>query len=234
MNSGIVRLSEHREKELMKRVDILIQCGAYKKVIGCCDEFIEANPRSPVAYVLKHDTHINLGKYEESLWDANDMLRNGFERRGLFLKLESLNLLLENSRLRLVSTRSGQKEEAYAKELEKTAERALTHYKGDTQIVYMVVQGYQLMGLKDEAIDLLEEHLKIKPRDVHCLYQLGLIYQEIGEYEKALDCYDRSLESVEEYSQLFREHFSWLISESREQVLQKARINRGKQKNQMA
>ncbi|MBW1675505.1 MAG: tetratricopeptide repeat protein [Deltaproteobacteria bacterium] len=57
----------------------------------------------------------------------------------------------------------------------------------------------------------MEEHLKIRPWDVHCLYQLGLIYQESGEYEKALECYDKSLERIEEYSPLFKKNFSKLI-----------------------
>ena len=169
---------------------------------------------------------MNLGEYEESLRDANDMLCNGFEKRGLFLKLESLNLLVENPTLRLVSQSSSYKEDNYATELKRTAQRALSRYKADTQIVYMAAESYQLIGMTDEAIELLEEHAKIKPWDVHCLYQLGLIYQERREYDRAVACYDRSLESIEQYSQLFRESFSRLISGSREQVL-KETMDRG-------
>lgn len=225
MNTEIIRLSKHKEKEFMKKVATLIRYGAYERAIQYCDEFIEANPKSLNAYVIKQEMHISLGKYKESLQDANDMLHSGYERSGLFLKLLSLNLLIEKPRLRLVSASSRQEEKNYAQELEKTAETALTHYIGDTQIVYMVVEGYQLMGMKDKAIELLEEHLKIKPWDVHCLYQLGLIYQEGREYKKALACYDKSLESIEGYSELFRERFSQLISESREQVLKEIGIN---------
>jgi tetratricopeptide (TPR) repeat protein len=86
-----------------------------------------------------------------------------------------------------------------------------------------VAERLKILGRNDEAIELLEEHLKIKPWDVHCLYQLGLIYQESGKYKKALDCYDKSLKSIREYSLLFRESFSKLIAESREQVLRKLR-----------
>lgn len=221
MSSEFVRLSEHKEKAFMKRVDTLIQYGAYEKAIGCCDQFIEANPEVANAYVIKHEIHINMQKYEESLQDINKLLHNRrYERKGLFLKLLSLSLLLEKSRLRLVSGSSLEKETSYAQELKKTAEKALIHYEGDTQIVYMIVEGYQLIGMKDEAIELLEEHLRIKPWDVHCLYQLGLIYQESGQYEKALEWYDKSLESIEEYSQLFKKNFSKLILESRQQVLE--------------
>lgn len=211
----------------MKRVDILVQCGAYETIIAYCDELIEANPKSLFAYNLKHETHMNLGKYEESLRDANDMLRNGFERKGLFLKLESLALLVENPTLRLVSQSSSQKEENYTAQLEKTAKRALSRYKSDAQIVYMVTESYRLIGMTDEAIELLEQHLKIKTWDVHCLYQLGLIYQERRQYDRAMACYDRSLESIEQYSQLFREGFARLISESREQVLKEMSTGRG-------
>lgn len=222
MSAEIVTLSDHKEKVFMKRVDALIQCGAYDRAIRYCDEIIEANPKSPSAYLIKHEIHINMGRYEESLRDANKVLHNrGHKREGLFLKLLSLNLLLERPRLRLVSASSLLREKTYVQELEETAEKALIYYKGDTQIVCTIAEGYQLMGMKDEATELLEEHLRIRPRDVHCLYQLGLIYQERGEYEKALDYYDRSLESIEDYSHLFRNSFSRLISESREQVLEK-------------
>ena len=44
-------------------------------------------------------------------------------------------------------------------------------------------------------------------------HPLGLIDQESGEYEKALDCYDRALKGIEEYSQVFREGFSRLQSQ---------------------
>ncbi|MBW1675506.1 MAG: hypothetical protein JRJ79_02635 [Deltaproteobacteria bacterium] len=149
MSSEIVRLSEHKEKALMKRVDTLIQYGAYETAIGCCDQFIEANPEIANAYVIKHEIHINMQKYEESLQDINKLLHNRrYERKGLFLKLLSLNLLLEKSRLRLVSGSSLEKETSYAQELKKTAEKALVHYKGDTQIVYIIVEGYQLIGMR--------------------------------------------------------------------------------------
>lgn len=219
MITEIINLSEHKEKELMKRIDSLIRFGAFERVMGCCEEFIESNPKTPLAYVLKHAIHMNLGKYKESLQDAIDMLNSGYERDGLFLKLQSLNLLLEKPRLRLIGGSSGLKDENYSKELEKTAERALIHFKGDTQIIYMAAEGYQLIGMSDEAIELLKAHLKIKPWDVHCLYQLGLIYQKHKEYEKALACYDKGLECIELYCPLFREHFSRLILESIEQLL---------------
>ena len=137
----------------------------------------------------------------------------------------SLTLLLARPGLRLLYAGSLAKERKYAQELEKTAEKALAHYKRDTQVVYMIAEGYQLMGKKDEATELLEEHLEIRPWDVHCLYQLGLIYQERREFEKALDCYERSLKSIEEYSQVFRESFSRLISDSRDQVLEEMGVN---------
>jgi tetratricopeptide (TPR) repeat protein len=151
------------------------------------------------------------------------------ERRGLFLKLLSLNLLLERPRLRLISESSRKRENSYTREWEETAEKALTHYKGDTQIVYMIAESLQLIGMKDEAIELLEAHLRIKPWDVHCLYQLGLIYQEKEEYEKAVYCYDKSLKSIEDYTELFRKNFSRLILESRQQVLEATAINQVKQ-----
>ncbi len=60
---------------------------------------------------------------------------------------------------------------------------------------------------------------------MHCLYQLGLIYQGSEEYEKALGCYDRGLKSLEEYSESFKENFSRLISDSRHEVLDELGIN---------
>jgi tetratricopeptide (TPR) repeat protein len=89
----------------------------------------------------------------------------------------------------------------------------------------MIAEGYQLMGMQHKAAELLEEHLKTSPWDVHCLYQLGLIYQGSGEYEKAVRCYDRGLKSIEEYSESFKENFSRLISDSRHEVLEKLGIN---------
>jgi len=48
------------------------------------------------------------------------------------------------------------------------------------------------------------------------------IYEE---YERALDYYNRGLKSIEEYSQVFRESFSGLISESRGQILEAMGVN---------
>lgn len=226
MGTAIIRLSEQREKALVKKVDALIQCGAYERAIRCCEEFIEANPKSLSAHFVKHEVHIAMGKYEDSLQDAHDLLRNReYEREGLFLKLLSLIALLERPRPRLIRPRSGQRQKHCTQQFEEIAQKALTHYKGDTQIAYMIAEGYQLMGMQHKAAELLEEHLKTRPWDVHCLYQLGLIYQGSGEYEKAVRCYDRGLKSIEEYSESFKENFSRLISDSRHEVLEKLGIN---------
>lgn len=218
----VIRLIEHKEKNLVARVDALIRYGAYEEAIQCCDKFIETNPLSHNIFFIKHRLLITTGKYEESLRDANKMLfaeRN--KRKVLFLKLDSMSHLLNGSRLRLVSADYREKWQYYVQEFEKTSKEALFKYKGDTQITYMITQSYQLMGRKIDAIELLGDHLKRKPRDVHYLYQLGLIYQEVGKFKKALECYNRSLRSIEEYSPILREHFSKLISESRDQMLKK-------------
>lgn len=226
MGTAIIRLSEQREKALVKKVDALIQYGAYERAIRCCEEFIEANPKSLSAHFVKHEVHIAMGRYEDSLQDANDLLRSReYEREGLFLKLLSLIALLERSTRRLIRPRSGQRRKHHTQQFEEIAQKALTNYKGDTQIAYMIAEGYQLMGMKHKAAELLEEHLKTRPWDVHCLYQLGLIYQGRGEYEKAVRCYDRGLKSIEEYSESFKENFFRLISDSRHEVLEKLGIN---------
>ena len=226
MGTTIIRLSERREKALVKKVDALIQCGAYERAIRCCEEFIEANPKSLSAHFVKHEAHIAMGKYEDSLQDAHDLLRNReYEREGLFLKLLSLTALLERPRARLIGSRSGQRQKHCTQQFEEIAQKALTNYKGDTQIAYMIAEGYQLMGMQHKAAGLLEQHLKTRPWDVHCLYQLGLIYQGNGEYEKAVRCYDRGLKSLEEYSESFEENFSRLISDSRHEALEKLGIN---------
>jgi tetratricopeptide (TPR) repeat protein len=221
MGTAIIRLSERREKALVKKVDTLIQYGAYERAVRCCEEFIEANPKSLNAHFVKHEVHIAMGKYEDSLQDAHDLLRNReYEREGLFLKLLSLTALLERPRPRLIRGRSGQRQKHCTQQFEEIAQKALANYKGDTQIAYMIAEGYQLMGMKHEAAELLEEHLKTRPWDVHCLYQLGLIYQGSGEYEKAVRCYARGLKAIEEYSESFKENFSRLISDSRQEVPQ--------------
>jgi tetratricopeptide (TPR) repeat protein len=168
MTTNVVKLSELKEKEWMKKVDNLIQFGAYKKVIQCCDEFIKINRKHPKLYMIKHEVHVNLGKYEESLRDANDLLEVGCEREGLLLKLFSLTLLLKKPGLLQVSQDSWLKEKRYVKEMKEIAERAFTAYLGDTQIVYLVAEGCQLTGMKDKAISVLEEHLKIVT--VHGVY----------------------------------------------------------------
>lgn len=111
--------------------------------------------------------------------------------------------------------------------------KALLKYKRDTQIVYLVAEGLNLLGKKEDAATLLKEHLNTKPWDVHCLYLLGLIYEETGECENALDCFKKGLKNVENYSVVFRESFSKMISESRDQVLQKLNEieNKNKDKN---
>jgi tetratricopeptide (TPR) repeat protein len=226
MATTIIRLSERREKTLVKKVDALIQYGAYERAIRCCEEFIEASPKSLNAHFVKHEVHIAMGRYEDSLQDAHDLLRNKeYEREGLFLKLLSLTALLARPRPHLTRARSGHRQENCTQQFEEIAQKALTNYKGDTQIAYMIAEGYQLLGMKHEAAELLEEHLKTRPWDVHCLYQLGLIYQGSGKYEKALDCYDRGLKSIQEYSESFKENFSRLISDSRHEVLDELGIN---------
>ena len=220
MSAEVLGLSENRERKMMHKVDILIQHGAHEMAIRYCDDFIKAKPESFHGYAVKHEIHMKMRDYEASLQDANHALRNtGNKRGGIFLKLLSLNQILEKSRLFLVSPSSLEKERGYAEELRKTAKRALTQYRGDTQIACTIAECYQVMGMKDEAISALDGHLQINPGDVHCLYLLALIYHEEKQYEKALFFYDRSLKSIEKYSQVFKDNFSKLISGSRKQAL---------------
>jgi hypothetical protein len=163
---------------------------------------MEANPMSSEGYAFKHELLVRLGKYEQSLRVAHKLHSKGHEREGLFLELVSLNLLLEGSRRRLISARSLKKQMAYAEELERKAEQTVTPYEGDTQLAFTIFEGFRLLGSKEKAIAVLEKNLKMK---------------------KALDYYGRSLECLESYSELLREGFSRLISDSIEQVQKKSR-----------
>lgn len=223
MSAKVICLLSHSNKESKTRVDTLVQYGAYERAIRQCDEFIEANPMSSEGYAFKHELLVSLGKYEQSLRVAHKLHSKGHEREGLFLELVSLNLLLEGSRRRLISARSLKKQMTYAEELERKAEQTVARYQGDTQLAFTISEGFRLLGSKDKAIAVLENHLKIKPWDIHCLYQLGLIYEQGEVYEKALDYYGRSLECLESYSELLKEGFSRLICDSIEQVQKKSR-----------
>lgn len=222
MGGEVVSLQEEREKGLAAALDRLVQLGAYEQAIERCNRFIAENPASLSAYAYKHEIHMNIGSYEESLEDANQIIASTeFKKEGFFLKLLSLTQLVEGRpRLRVLCRETARRERAHEKELASTAGEASSLNKGDTQIACAAAEAYVLLGRREEAVAVLQEQLDVKPWDVHCLFQLGLIFHEAGELEQALAYYDRSLESVENYSDDFRENFSELILQTKEELLE--------------
>ncbi|MDI6704561.1 MAG: tetratricopeptide repeat protein [bacterium] len=217
---------EHKEKELEKRIDFFVSHKAFKKIDECCEELIRLNPKK--GYLIKIETHIKLRDYKKALLTSNKILEhNERDKDGLFLKIDTLNYLLEEL-LRKPCLSENLLE--YKREFLKISEFALTHYPKDTQIVSSIAEGYELLGKDGVAIDLLERYLEKRPKDVHILYQLGLIYQRIGEFKKAIHYFDKSLEDIKEYSSLFQKSFTHLISESKEQLLKLLKESRADRK----
>jgi eukaryotic-like serine/threonine-protein kinase len=89
-------------------------------------------------------------------------------------------------------------EAALAANVEKNLEKALNLLKEVTEKYpkykgahYYLGSGYMRQNMMSEAIDHLTTALQLDPEFGPALNQLGYVYAEIGEYDKAIDCFKR-------------------------------------------
>jgi tetratricopeptide (TPR) repeat protein len=107
-------------------------------------------------------------------------------RRAQQLAPKSLEIQLELGRL---LCRGGQSEEAVA------VTRKITATAPAEEAEAKMLQGWahRQLGAQDQAERLLNEAVRLNPKSVRALYELGRLYRERGENEKAVDAYDRAL-----------------------------------------
>ena len=74
-------------------------------------------------------------------------------------------------------------------------EHALNMHPGDIDILLSMGSIYSLQGKHDKAIEVYEQGLALSDSEQDELYySLGLAYQSIEEYAKAIDAYEKSIE----------------------------------------
>lgn len=79
----------------------------------------------------------------------------------------------------------------------------------ETQLIELA-KFYFLNSKYDEAINELNKVLEINPGNSEAYYNLGLIYENKNQYEKAREMYEKAL-SIDPDYKLAREHLNKLV-----------------------
>jgi tetratricopeptide (TPR) repeat protein len=107
-------------------------------------------------------------------------------RKAQELAPRSVEVQLELGRL---LCRAGQSEEAAAVAGRITA----TAPAEEAEVKMLLGWARRQLGDRDQAEKMLSESVRLNPKSVRALYELGKLYRERGDNEKAIEAYDRAL-----------------------------------------
>ncbi len=128
--------------------------------------------------------HMNMGQALEGEGRVEAAIAELRKARELAPK--SVDIQLELGRL---LCRGGQTEEALAVAGRITA----TAPAEEAEVKTLLGWAYRRLGDRDQAEKLLNESVRLNPKSVRALYELGRLYRERGDNEKAMEAYDRAL-----------------------------------------
>ncbi len=80
------------------------------------------------------------------------------------------------------------------KEAETEYQNALRVNSKHQPTLFRMAWNADLSGYEEEALELYQTLMKLKPTNINTAINLGLMYEDKGEYDKAIKCYERVLE----------------------------------------
>jgi DNA-directed RNA polymerase subunit alpha len=85
-------------------------------------------------------------------------------------------------------------------------DEALAHDENHTNTLFRLALNVDLRGEDEEARELYERALMVPPVNVACVMNLGILYEDMGNYRRAMQCFDLALQAdpENERARMFR------------------------------
>ncbi|XP_031806299.1 tetratricopeptide repeat protein 7A isoform X6 [Sarcophilus harrisii] len=182
----------------------MVACGKSAYAVSVLKECSKLRPSDPTVPLLAAKVCIGPLHWLEEAEQFAMMVINLQDKAGEFLPKGYLALGLTYSLQATDATLKSTQDELNKKALE-TLERAESLSPNDHQIILYVSLQLALVRQVSDAIEHLQEALKIHKDDVHCLHLLALLFSAQKHYQHALDIINMA---VTEYPENFNLMFT--------------------------
>lgn len=166
---------------------------------------LKINPTNPELFILLSDVYLVLGQTENSIASLKKAIKLNPTSEIPFLKLSEIYLLLEDQKTAInyaneaISLNRENPESYYLKAIclleNRDTNQAITNfrisanYDPNNYMTFMQL-GAIYTSLNDSSSkENFEKALEIKPNDERAMYYLGMYYQELNQFDKAIEMY---------------------------------------------
>jgi tetratricopeptide (TPR) repeat protein len=157
---------------------------------------VREEPRDPVLRITLAESYLRMGRYDEALEQAGQVLRQYPDNVSALLIAGVAQVRLERPQAALEPLHK-----FVALRQDGTMARADTALQA---AYYYLGESYGKLGRPAEAIPLLEEALLISPVDADALYQLGLALDATGQPALAVQKYAQAVRLVPDFVEVYR------------------------------
>jgi len=175
--------------------------GRHEDAIG-----LLSSEQSDVAKLCVADCHAALGHLDQV---KASLPNHGTDARQALAWLRALDINNSSDLIEQVSTLQGLLpaiEQTYFKgrvaEMQRETEAAIACYddvlsqsESHKQALFRLALNVDLRGEDEEARELYERSLMSPPVNIACVLNLGILYEDMGNYRRAMQCFDLALQA---------------------------------------